>query len=127
MLDTNNGHIHAHVMQVMVNFTTTEFCILCLFNFKVDACIICRYTKTAADPGIAPTFNYTTLQALLECVPLIPCAYSSGALHWFFCMLDRVKCMDVQLTAQACSALLHQVAAHYREKANHFHSLLKTR
>ena len=77
------------------------------------------------DPDVAP--DYTLLHALLDCLPMIPCAYSSGALQWYFTLLNRVKCMDISMTASQCAEMLAQVARAYNERGQPQHSLLKAR
>ena len=92
-----------------------------------SALYIYRFTKNLPDPDAAPNFNYSLLQSLLECLPAIPAATSAGAIHWFFALLNRVKCMDICLTGQKCVELLTQVARQYSTHTNHWHSLLKAR
>ncbi len=79
------------------------------------------------DADVAPAFNYALLQALLETLPLVPCARSAGALHWFFSLLNRFKCMDATLTGHACADILIDVAQEYHNRLNPLHSLLKSR
>ncbi|XP_064622207.1 baculoviral IAP repeat-containing protein 6-like isoform X2 [Lineus longissimus] len=86
-----------------------------------------EFTKGLSDPDAAPSFSFTLLQALIECLPLIPRAISAGALHWYFSLLNRVKCMDINLVGQRCSDMLSLVAKHYSDKINPIYNLLKAR
>ena len=103
--------------------------ILCLnfiaiLHLDVDGC---RYTKNFAQADVAPAFSFALLHALLECLPLVGSAHSAGALHWYFTLLNRVKCMDITATGQRCAEMLVQVGKHYSQRANPLHALLKTR
>ncbi|CAH1791767.1 unnamed protein product [Owenia fusiformis] len=86
-----------------------------------------EFTKGSDDPDMAPAFNFSLLVALLECLPMIPRAKSAGSLHWYFMLLNRVKCMDAGVTGQRCAELLAQVASSYHERLNPLHSILKAR
>ena len=86
-----------------------------------------RSSKYSIDRDMAPAFSYTVMQALLACYPLLPLCSSSGALRWFFILLNRAKCMDVELVAQKSCELLLQVSQHYHKRTHHLQALLKTR
>ena len=97
-------------------------------NSKQKVCSLnFRFSKNIPDPNVAPAFNFALLHGLLECVSLMPCMHSAGALHWYFTLLNRVKCMDIALTGQKCADMLSHVARHYHERTNPLHSLLKAR
>lgn len=76
---------------------------------------------------MAPAFSFALLQALLDCLPSVATAQSAGALHWYFTLLNRVKCMDVGATGQRCADILLQVARQYSQRTNSQHALLKAR
>ncbi|GFO34551.1 baculoviral iap repeat-containing protein 6, partial [Plakobranchus ocellatus] len=84
-------------------------------------------SKYSLDRDVAPAFSYAVMQALLACYPLLPHCSSSGALRWFFILLNRAKCMDVEMVAQKSCELLLQVSKHYYKRTHHLQALLKTR
>ncbi|XP_053375851.1 baculoviral IAP repeat-containing protein 6-like isoform X2 [Mercenaria mercenaria] len=86
-----------------------------------------QYSKRASDPDLAPAFNLALLEALLDCLPLLPCAYSAGGVKWYFTLLNRVKCMDVMSTSSSAAQLLSAVSKHFHERASPLHALLKAR
>ncbi len=86
-----------------------------------------RFNKSATDPDTVPGFKFALLDALVDSLSLVPGAYSAGALFWYFTLLNRVKRMDANLTAQICTDILCDVAQQYNDKTNHWHSLLKAR
>lgn len=63
----------------------------------------------------------------MENLQLIPSAQSSGAIRWFFTLLNRVKCMDVVSVAESCTDLLMEMSKHCYERMSPLHSLLKSR
>lgn len=102
-----------------VQFKTLYYFCNDLFHF--------RYSKRASDPDLAPAFNLGLLEALLDCLPLLPCAYSAGGVKWYFTLLNRVKCMDVTSTSSSCAELLSAVSKHFHERASPLHAILKAR
>ncbi|OWF45700.1 baculoviral IAP repeat-containing protein 6-like isoform X2 [Mizuhopecten yessoensis] len=85
------------------------------------------HNKHSSDADITPTFSWSLLQALLECLKLLPSAHSAGAVKWFFSMLNRVKCVDATSVAQSCAELMMFTAKHYYDRLLPLHSLLKSR
>ncbi|XP_029637353.1 baculoviral IAP repeat-containing protein 6 isoform X1 [Octopus sinensis] len=83
--------------------------------------------KSSPDPDVTPSFSYSLLQALLECLPLLPSGYSAGALRWFFTLLNIVKQMNDSLVAEKCVSMLTKVAKCYYNRDIPLHSLLKAR
>jgi len=81
------------------------------------------------DSEVALAFNYSLLQSLLDALPLTLVATSAGALHWFFTLLNHVKCLDASVAAQRCTELLGAVAQQYQTVggANSYHALLRAR
>ena len=73
------------------------------------------------------TFCLSLLEALIDCLPLLPSTYSAGGLKWFFILLNRVKTMDVMKVSHKCSELLGAVSKHFSERTSAFHDLLKSR
>ncbi|XP_059157271.1 baculoviral IAP repeat-containing protein 6-like isoform X2 [Physella acuta] len=86
-----------------------------------------EYTKLSSDPDLAHTFNHSLMQALLDCFPLLPLCTSSGAMRWFFTLLNRVKCMDMETVAEKCCDLLLSLSKQYNSRTQQQHALLKTR
>lgn len=82
-----------------------------------------------SDSELALAFNYSLLQSLLDALPLTLMATSAGALHWFFTLLNHVKCLDAGAAAQRCTELLGAVAQQYNTVGgvNNFHALLRAR
>lgn len=97
------------------------------FKFVTYEFFFFRFCKTCSDPDAAPSFSFSLLQALLECLPLLPSGYSAGALRWFFTLLNIVKCMNATLVAEKCVNMLTTVAKHYHDRDTPLHSLLKAR
>ncbi|XP_067680641.1 baculoviral IAP repeat-containing protein 6-like isoform X2 [Haliotis asinina] len=89
--------------------------------------LLLEYAKVSSDPDLAPAFSYLMLQAMISCLPLLPCATSAGAMKWFFTVLNHVKCMDINTVAKTCTELLCAIAKHYQERAVPLHALLKAR
>ncbi|GAB1609836.1 baculoviral IAP repeat-containing protein 6-like isoform X2 [Argonauta hians] len=83
--------------------------------------------KSCPDSDTTPSFSYILLQAILECLPLLPSGYSAGALRWFFTLLNIVKQMNDSLVAEKCVAMLTKVAKFYHNRETPLHSLLKAR
>ncbi|KAK6180714.1 hypothetical protein SNE40_008714 [Patella caerulea] len=86
-----------------------------------------EYAKVSTDIDMAPNFSYQLLQAMLDCLPLVACTSSSGAMQWFFTLFNHVKCMDVATVSKKCMEILTAVAKLYAERASPLHNLLKTR
>ena len=86
-----------------------------------------RYCKRSSDPDSAPAFNLCLLEALLDCLPLLPCAYSAGGVKWYFTLLNRVKSMDVISTSSVAGQLLGDISKHFHERASPLHAILKAR
>ena len=82
-----------------------------------------------SDGELSLSFNFAILQSILDALPLILLATSAGALHWFFIMLNHVKCLDPTTVARRCTELLGSVAHHYNAVggANTHHALLRAR
>ncbi|XP_035825485.1 baculoviral IAP repeat-containing protein 6 [Aplysia californica] len=95
------------------------------FSRLMALCMEC--SKLSPDPDLAPAFNHSLLQALLDSFPLLPACASSGALRWFFSLLNRVKCMDADLVARRCDQLVQAVAQQYHQRGLPQQALLKTR
>lgn len=90
--------------------------------------VLCfRYVKNCTDPDVAPAFNYALLQALLDCLPRTLTSYSAGALHWYFTLLNHVKCMDASATGEKCIEMLGEIAKSYSCRVNPYHSTLRAR
>lgn len=92
--------------------------------------VVLRYVKCVTiDSELALAFNYSLLQSLLDALPLTLMASSAGALHWFFTLLNHVKCLDASTAAQRCTELLGAVAQQYHAVggANNYHALLRAR
>lgn len=72
-------------------------------------------------------FSYSLLGSLGKCLPYVINCKSSGALRWFFLLLNRVKHHDVSRVGQIVLSLLNSVAKQMKEKENMLHSLLQAR
>ncbi|CAL1542612.1 unnamed protein product [Lymnaea stagnalis] len=86
-----------------------------------------EFSKLSSDPELAHSFSVGLMHALLDCFPLLPVCKSSGALGWLFTILNRVKCMDMELVAQRSCQLLLTLSHHYSQRTQLHHALLKTR
>ena len=86
-----------------------------------------RYTKCVDDLDVAPAFSLALVQSLMDCLPMIPTCESASAVHWFFTLLNRVKCLDADRVAQGSVELLTLVARQYHERRHPLHSLLRAR
>ncbi|XP_076097651.1 dual E2 ubiquitin-conjugating enzyme/E3 ubiquitin-protein ligase BIRC6-like isoform X3 [Mytilus galloprovincialis] len=91
------------------------------------AALCMEHCKLSPDQDLAPAFSFSLLQALMENLQMIPSAQSSGAIRWFFTLLNRVKCMDVVSVAESCTDLLMQISKHSFERTSSLYSLLKSR
>ncbi|ELT93547.1 hypothetical protein CAPTEDRAFT_223860 [Capitella teleta] len=91
----------------------------------ISLCI--EYAKNLPDGTVAPAFIMALLHALLECLPHVESAKSAGSLHWFFILLNSVKSLDSGATGQKCADVLLQVAKHHSKRANHQHTILRSR
>ncbi|XP_059477801.1 baculoviral IAP repeat-containing protein 6 [Neocloeon triangulifer] len=90
-------------------------------------CVICSEGLKNAMDSPSPTFDNTLLNALLNALPMVPRAQSSGALHWFFMMLSRKALLNPTTTGQKCMTLLQQVATELSSRSSPEHMLLRTR
>ncbi|KAG1667328.1 Baculoviral IAP repeat-containing protein 6 [Nymphon striatum] len=72
-------------------------------------------------------FSYSVLGSLCKCLPYVINCKSSGAIKWFFLLLNRVKHHDVPKVGQIVLSLLNSVSKQMKEKENLYHSLLKAR
>ncbi|KAK3094209.1 hypothetical protein FSP39_025467 [Pinctada imbricata] len=86
-----------------------------------------KQCKQSSDPDLAPTFSSALLNALLETLPLLPCANFASSVRLFFTMLNRVKCMDTSKVAKQCLELLIQTSKQYNERTSSLHALLQSR
>ena len=86
-----------------------------------------RFNKHSAEQEQTVTFCLSLLEALMDCLPLLPCTYSAGGLKWFFILLNQVKSMDVMKVSHKCSDLLGAVSKHFSERASPYHDMLKSR
>jgi baculoviral IAP repeat-containing protein 6 (apollon) len=106
-------------------------CSINFYLFKPELVLfVQRYVKcNTADSELALAFNYSLLQSLLDALPLTLMASSAGPLHWFFTLLNHVKCLDASAAAQRCTELLGAVAQQYHAVggANNYHALLRSR
>ncbi|KAK3576772.1 hypothetical protein CHS0354_014586 [Potamilus streckersoni] len=86
-----------------------------------------EFCKSAVDPNLAPSFSLSLLEAIMESLPFLPCAYSSGAVKWYFTLLNRVKCMDIVTVSESCADLLKNTAKQYHSRTLPSHALLRSR
>ncbi|ESP03095.1 hypothetical protein LOTGIDRAFT_157060, partial [Lottia gigantea] len=115
-------YLHGIIKTCLIEATrTTAHRVAALLAMAIE------YAKSAGDIDMAPNFSYNILQAMLNCLPLIPCTHSSGALQWYFILLNRVKSMHVASVSEKCMELLTTVAKIYDERSSPLHNLLKTR
>lgn len=77
----------------------------------------------------AVTFNLMLMQTLTDSLPLVLAAPSAGAVHWFFTLLNHIKCLDSSAVALRCAQLLDVVARRYHTvgAANVHHAVLRAR
>jgi len=73
----------------------------------------CRYVKSSIHSEVALTFNVMLMQTLIDSLPLTLAAPSAGAIHWFFTLLNHIKCLDSASVALRCTQLLDVVARQY--------------
>uniref|UniRef100_A0A2C9JJC5 Dual E2 ubiquitin-conjugating enzyme/E3 ubiquitin-protein ligase BIRC6 n=1 Tax=Biomphalaria glabrata TaxID=6526 RepID=A0A2C9JJC5_BIOGL len=95
------------------------------FSRLLALCI--EFSKLSTEPEVAHNFSLSLMYGLLDCFPLLPLCFSSGALRWFFTLLNRVKCMDMELVAQKSCELLLAISEQYSQRTQLQHALLKTR
>lgn len=78
---------------------------------------------------VALTFNLMLMQTLIDSLPLTLAAPSAGAVHWFFTLLNHIKCLDSAAVALCCTQLLDVVARQYHSvgAANVHHAVLRAR
>jgi len=90
---------------------------------------ICRCVKSCAHSEAALTFNLVLMQTLVDLLPLTLAAPSAGAVHWFFTLLNHIKCLDSSAVALRCTQLLDVVAQQYHSvgASNINHAVLRAR
>ncbi|KAL4237916.1 Baculoviral IAP repeat-containing protein 6 [Mactra antiquata] len=86
-----------------------------------------QFSKHCLDTDYSPVFSQSLLEALIDCLPLLPCSYSAGAVKWYFTLLNRVKCMDVDNLSSKCATLMTTISKHFHERATPHHATLKAR
>ena len=89
----------------------------------------CRGIKSSMHSEAALTFNLMLMQTLVDSLPLTLAAPSAGAVHWFFTLLNHIKCLDSSAVALRCTQLLDVVARQYHSlaAANVHHAVLRAR
>jgi len=89
----------------------------------------CRCVKSLMHSDAALTFNLMLMQTLVDSLPLTLAAPSAGAVHWFFTLLNHIKCLDSAAVALRCTQLLDVVARQYHTvgAANVHHAILRAR
>lgn len=89
----------------------------------------CRCVKSSMHSEAALTFNVMLMQTLLDLLPLTLAAPSAGAVHWFFTLLNHIKCLDSAAVALCCTQLLEAVARQYHAlgASNVHHAILRAR
>lgn len=98
-------------------------------NLTADMPHVCRCVKSSMHSEAALTFNLMLMQTLIDLLPLTLAAPSAGAVHWFFTLLNHIKCLDSSAVALHCTQLLDVVARQYHTvgAANVHHAILRAR
>jgi len=100
----------------------------------VDLCCtvsvtLCRCVKSSVHSEAVLTFNLMLMQTLIDSLPLTLAATSAGAIHWFFTLLNHIKCLDSAAIALRCTQMLDVVARQYHSvgAGNVHHAVLRAR
>jgi len=98
-------------------------------NSTADMLHVCRCVKSSMQSEAALTFNLMLMQTLIDSLPLTLAAPSAGAVHWFFTLLNHIKCLDSATVAVRCTQLLDVVARQYHSvgAGNVHHAVLRAR